>query len=83
MVKFGSVVTLSIAYLSLSQTGLTATQRLSNADIPVTIYSESVAFNKYEGKFQGTRALANTIPFNKQTNFTKPMNEYSKVVEDE
>ncbi|MEW5316936.1 MAG: hypothetical protein WDW38_008275 [Sanguina aurantia] len=65
------------------QAGLTATQRLSNADIPVTIYSESVAFNKYEGRFQGTRALASAIPFNKQTTFTKPMSEYSKVVENE
>ena len=32
---------------------------------------------------QGTRPIAHTAPFNKHTNFTKPMSAYDKVVIDE
>lgn len=63
--------------------GATQTVVLPNPDIPITLYSEHVATHKYGSTVYGTRPVVGTLPFNKNTNFTKPMGEYSKVVVDE
>eukprot|EP00195_Chlamydomonas_chlamydogama_P015010 CAMPEP_0202909992 /NCGR_PEP_ID=MMETSP1392-20130828/50783_1 /ASSEMBLY_ACC=CAM_ASM_000868 /TAXON_ID=225041 /ORGANISM="Chlamydomonas chlamydogama, Strain SAG 11-48b" /LENGTH=274 /DNA_ID=CAMNT_0049599937 /DNA_START=124 /DNA_END=948 /DNA_ORIENTATION=+ len=63
--------------------GATQTLLLPNPDIPITIYSESVAGGQYGSTFNGTRPMSNVLPFNKFTNFSKPMSEYNKVVIDE
>lgn len=63
--------------------GATKTTRLPNDDVPVTVYSEAVATGKYGDTYNGTRPMASTGPFNKYSNFSKPMGEYNKVVIDE
>lgn len=64
-------------------TGATETVLLPNPDIPITIYSEAVAKGTYGGNLTGTRTMSKVSPFNKYTNFSKPMSEYNKVVVDE
>eukprot|EP00798_Chlamydomonas_sp_ICE-L_P007565 gene7565-718_t len=63
--------------------GATQTSRMRDPNIPVTIYSESVATGKYGDTFNATRPMEKTAPFNKYANFSKPMGEYNKVVVDE
>lgn len=64
-------------------TGATETVLLPNPDIPITVYSEAVAKGTYGGNLTGTRTMSKVSPFNKYTNFSKPMSEYNKVVVDE
>ncbi|KAG2446850.1 hypothetical protein HYH02_008007 [Chlamydomonas schloesseri] len=65
------------------QSGARDTTLLPNPDVPVTIYTEAVANKTYGGVFPGTTTLNTAAPFGKSTNFSKPMNDYSKVVVDE
>lgn len=64
--------------------GATQTILMPDPNIPITIYSEAVAKGTYgEGSFSGTRTMSKVSPFNKYSNFSKPMSEYNKVVVDE
>lgn len=65
--------------------GATATLRLPNPEVPVTLYSEAVASGNYNGTIVtgGTRTASVVSPFNKSCNFSKPMTAYDKVVIDE
>lgn len=66
-----------------AEAGATGTLRLADLDVPVTIYSEAVAAGAYTGTVSGTRCMSQAAPFNKFSNFSKPMTEYNKVVVDE
>ncbi|KAF5835578.1 hypothetical protein DUNSADRAFT_7180 [Dunaliella salina] len=68
------------------EAGATQTSVLPDPDIPIMIYTESVAANRGgapASTFRGTETVNPSQPFNKHTNFTKPISDYSKVVEDE
>jgi len=53
-------------------------------DHAITLYSEKVATAQYAGTMTGgTRTLSKVTPFGKDSNFSKPMSEYNKVVVDE
>ncbi|KAG2486279.1 hypothetical protein HYH03_015103 [Edaphochlamys debaryana] len=65
------------------KSGAVGTAVLANRDVPVTVYSEAVAKNTYGGAVYGTTTLNSASPFGKSTNFSKPMNDYSKIVVDE
>lgn len=63
--------------------GATDTILLPDSNVPITMYSEAVANKTYGGTFQGTLTMDHGAPFGKYTNFSKPINDYSKVVVDE
>uniref|UniRef100_A0A7S0YJ90 Uncharacterized protein n=1 Tax=Polytomella parva TaxID=51329 RepID=A0A7S0YJ90_9CHLO len=63
--------------------GALATTQLPNPDIPVTIYSESVATKNFGKTFVGTTVTSQNAPFNRYSNFSKPMGEYNKLIVDE
>ncbi|GAX79489.1 hypothetical protein CEUSTIGMA_g6930.t1 [Chlamydomonas eustigma] len=65
------------------EAGATATARLADPDVPITLYTEAVAKGTYTDSITGTRTMSKVSPFNKYTNFSKPMSEYNKVVVDE
>eukprot|EP01026_Neomeris_dumetosa_P062765 TRINITY_DN59474_c0_g1_i1.p1 TRINITY_DN59474_c0_g1~~TRINITY_DN59474_c0_g1_i1.p1 ORF type:complete len:200 (+),score=26.33 TRINITY_DN59474_c0_g1_i1:280-879(+) len=59
-------------------------QRLCDQEIPITFYSEKVASDKYMGtSVYGTLSKGKHSPFGKDSNFSKPISDYTKVVDDE
>lgn len=63
--------------------GAADTVVLPDPNVPITVYSEAVASKTYGHSFQGTLTMNHGAPFGKYSNFSKPMNDYSKVVVDE